>query len=75
VDEDLTVETRTAPGPAALGYANAVMGIFRAGGFTIAQVHHALHIFGSRLRLLVADPPSARRVVRLGCAPAPDPLI
>jgi AcrR family transcriptional regulator len=44
-----TVETRTAPGPAALGYANAVIGIFRTGGFTIAQVHHALHILGSRL--------------------------
>ena len=44
-----TVETRTAPGPAALGYANAVIGILREGGFTIAQAHHALHIFGSRL--------------------------
>jgi AcrR family transcriptional regulator len=44
-----TVETRAAPGPAALGYANAVMGILRTGGFTIAQVHHALHILGSRL--------------------------
>jgi AcrR family transcriptional regulator len=44
-----TVETRTAPGPAALGYANAVIGILRDGGFTIAQAHHALHIFGSRL--------------------------
>jgi AcrR family transcriptional regulator len=44
-----TVETRTAPGPAALGYVNAVVGILREGGFTIAQAHHALHIFGSRL--------------------------
>ena len=43
------VETRTAPGPAALGYVNAVLGILREGGFTIAEVHHALHIFGSRL--------------------------
>jgi AcrR family transcriptional regulator len=43
------VETRTAPGPAALGYANAVIGILREGGFTIAQAHHALHIFGSRV--------------------------
>ena len=43
-----TIETRTAPGPAALGYVNAVMGILREGGFTIAQVHHAVHIFGSR---------------------------
>ena len=44
-----TVETRTAPGPAALGYVNAVVGILREGGFTIAQAHHAPHIFGSRL--------------------------
>jgi AcrR family transcriptional regulator len=43
-----TVETRSAPGPAALGYANAVIGTLREGGFTIAQAHHALHIFGSR---------------------------
>lgn len=43
------VETRTVPGPAALGYINAVVGILREGGFTIAQTHHALHIFGSRL--------------------------
>jgi len=44
-----TIETRTAPGPSALGYVNAVIGILREGGFTIAQAHHALHIFGSRL--------------------------
>jgi len=43
------VETRTAPGPSALGYVNAVIGILREGGFTIAQVHHALHIAGSRM--------------------------
>jgi AcrR family transcriptional regulator len=43
-----TVETRTAPGPAALGYVNAVICILREGGFTVAQAHHALHIFGSR---------------------------
>jgi AcrR family transcriptional regulator len=44
-----TVETRTAPGPAALGYVNAVIGILREGGFSIAQAHHALHILGSRV--------------------------
>lgn len=43
------IETRTAPGPAALGYINAVLGTLREGGFTIAQAHHALHILGSRL--------------------------
>ena len=44
-----TVETHTAPGPAALQYVNTVLGILREGGFSIAQTHHALHILGSRL--------------------------
>ena len=44
-----TVETRTAPGPAVLGYVNAVIGILREGGFSIAQAHHAIHILGSRV--------------------------
>ena len=43
-----TIETRSAPGPAALRYVNAVLGIFREGGFSIAQAHHGLHILGSR---------------------------
>lgn len=42
------IETRTAPGPGALRYFNAVIGVFREGGFSIAQTHHALHILGSR---------------------------
>jgi AcrR family transcriptional regulator len=44
-----TVETQTAPGPAALQYVNSVLGILREGGFSIAQTHHALHILGSRV--------------------------
>jgi AcrR family transcriptional regulator len=43
-----TIETRTTPGPAMLRYVNAVIGIFREGGFSIAQAHHGLHILGSR---------------------------
>jgi AcrR family transcriptional regulator len=43
------IESRTTPGPAAMQYINAVIGILREGGFTIAQAHHALHILGSRL--------------------------
>jgi AcrR family transcriptional regulator len=42
------VESRTAAGPAALGYINAVIGTLREGGFTIAQTHQAIHILGSR---------------------------
>jgi AcrR family transcriptional regulator len=44
-----TVQTRTAPGPAMLGYLNAVIGTLREGGFSIAEAHHALHVLGSRL--------------------------
>jgi AcrR family transcriptional regulator len=44
-----TVETRAAPGSAGIAYVNAVLGILREGGFSIAQAHHALHILGSRM--------------------------
>jgi AcrR family transcriptional regulator len=43
------IETRAAPGAAAIQYVNAVLGILREGGFTVAQAHHALHILGSRV--------------------------
>jgi AcrR family transcriptional regulator len=43
------IESRTTLGPAALRYVNAVLGILREGGFTVAQAHHALHILGSRV--------------------------
>jgi AcrR family transcriptional regulator len=43
------VETRAAPGPAGIAYVNAVLGILREGGFSIAQAHHAIHILGSRM--------------------------
>ena len=42
------VEAQTAPGPAALRYINAVLGVLREGGFSVAEAHHALHILGSR---------------------------
>jgi AcrR family transcriptional regulator len=44
-----TIQTRAAPGPAVLTYMNAVIGVLREGGFSIAQTHHAIHILGSRL--------------------------
>ena len=43
------IESRTTLGPAMMRYADTVIGVLREGGFTIAQAHHALHIFGSRL--------------------------
>jgi AcrR family transcriptional regulator len=57
------IETRAAPGPAALAYINAVLGTLREGGFSIAQAHTALHLLGSRMlgftRELFDDPASA----------------
>jgi AcrR family transcriptional regulator len=53
------IETRSAPGPAALTYINAVLRALREGGFSIAQAHTALHLLGSRMlgftRELFAD--------------------
>jgi AcrR family transcriptional regulator len=43
------IETRAAPGPAVLAYINAVLGVLREGGFSVAQAHSALHILGSRM--------------------------
>lgn len=43
-----TIQTRATPGLAVLNYVNAVIGVLREGGFSVAQAHHALHILGSR---------------------------
>jgi AcrR family transcriptional regulator len=43
------IESRTDPGPSGLRYYDAVMGILREGGFSLAMTHHALHLLGSRL--------------------------
>jgi AcrR family transcriptional regulator len=42
------METQTAQGPGVLRYLNAVLGVLREGGFSVAEAHHALHILGSR---------------------------
>ncbi|MGW2048440.1 TetR/AcrR family transcriptional regulator [Streptomyces sp. NPDC001858] len=43
------MKTRAAPTPALLAYLDSMIGIFRAGGFSIDLVHHAMHVMGSRL--------------------------
>src|SRR5215472_3414352 len=42
------VQAQSVPGPAALTYINALFGVLRQGGFSVAQTHHAIHILGSR---------------------------
>jgi AcrR family transcriptional regulator len=43
------IESRTNPTPAVLGYMDSMIGLFRAGGFSIDLTHHAMHAMGSRL--------------------------
>jgi len=43
------IESRTDPTPTVIGYMDAMIGIFRAGGFSIDVTHHAMHAMGSRL--------------------------
>jgi AcrR family transcriptional regulator len=43
------IESRTDPTPAVLEYMDSMIGMFRAGGFSIDLTHHAIHAMGSRL--------------------------
>src|SRR5690349_20515835 len=43
------VETRANPSPMMLAYIDSVIGMLRAGGFSVDLTHHALHALGSRL--------------------------
>jgi AcrR family transcriptional regulator len=43
------IESRGAPTPAVLTYLNSVVGMFRAGGFSVDLTHHVMHTMGSRI--------------------------
>jgi AcrR family transcriptional regulator len=43
------IESRSEATPAVIGYFDEMIGLFRAGGFSIELTHHALHAMGSRL--------------------------
>lgn len=43
------IESRTEPTRTVLEYMDSMIGMFRAGGFSIDLTHHALHAMGSRL--------------------------
>jgi AcrR family transcriptional regulator len=43
------IESRGEPTPTVIAYMDAMMGIFRAGGFSIDLMHHAMHVMGSRI--------------------------
>jgi AcrR family transcriptional regulator len=43
------MESRTQPTPTVIAYMDSMIGMFRAGGFSIDETHHAMHAMGSRL--------------------------
>ncbi|MDH2387837.1 TetR/AcrR family transcriptional regulator C-terminal domain-containing protein [Streptomyces sp. HNM0663] len=43
------MKARVTPTPVVMEYLDSMIGIFRAGGFSIDLVHHAMHVMGSRL--------------------------
>ncbi len=43
------MESRTEPTPTVMAYMDSMIGMFRAGGFSIDLTHHAMHAMGSRL--------------------------
>ncbi|WP_367319128.1 TetR/AcrR family transcriptional regulator C-terminal domain-containing protein [Streptomyces sp. HUAS ZL42] len=43
------MKARATPTAAVMEYLDSMIGIFRAGGFSIDLVHHAMHVMGSRL--------------------------
>jgi AcrR family transcriptional regulator len=43
------IETRGDPTPAVIEYMDQMIGLFRAGGFSIDLTHHAMHAMGSRM--------------------------
>jgi hypothetical protein len=42
------MEARSSPTPAVLAYMDSMIGMFRAGGFSIDLTHHAMRTMGSR---------------------------
>jgi AcrR family transcriptional regulator len=43
------IESRTNPTPTLLEYMDSMIGLFRAGGFSVDLTHHVMHSIGSRL--------------------------
>ncbi len=43
------IESRRNPTPAVLAYMDSIIGLLRAGGFSVDLVHHAIHALGSRI--------------------------
>lgn len=70
------MESRTAPTPMVLQYMDSMIGMFRAGGFSVDLTHHVMHAMGSRIlgfsQELFGTPPPG---VDPATLPAVDPQI
>jgi AcrR family transcriptional regulator len=49
------IERQPAAGPTMLQYFDAIAGIMRTGGFSVALAHHAMHVLGSRALGFIQD--------------------
>ena len=45
----LVIESKKTPTPVVLEYMDSMIGIFRAGGFSVNLTHHVMHTIGSRV--------------------------
>jgi AcrR family transcriptional regulator len=43
------IESKKTPTPMVLEYMDAMIGLFRAGGFSVNLTHHVMHVIGSRV--------------------------
>jgi AcrR family transcriptional regulator len=43
------IASRTSPTPAVLAYTDSIIGMFRAGGFSVDLTHHVMHALGRRM--------------------------
>jgi AcrR family transcriptional regulator len=43
------IASRTCPTPAVLAYTDSIIGMFRAGGFSVDLTHHVMHALGRRM--------------------------
>jgi AcrR family transcriptional regulator len=45
----LVIESKKNPTPVVLEYMDSMIGLFRAGGFSVNLTHHVMHVIGSRV--------------------------
>ncbi|RLP94638.1 MULTISPECIES: TetR/AcrR family transcriptional regulator [unclassified Micromonospora] len=69
----LAIESRNMATPAILAYLDAMIGTFRAGGFSVDLAHHVMHAMGSRILGFSQELFDAARQAGRSGATTPDP--